>query len=408
MKHIIKSAWYSVLYRKGAVIMAVLSVAMSIYVCLGVEHIRTEARKNFVNTVSGVDLIVGPRTGSINLLLYSVFRMGNATNDIQWASFQTISEHPSVKWTIPISLGDSHKGFRVMGTNDQFFSRFRYGAQQSLVVAQGREFTTSNDVVLGANVARRLQYKLGDRIVLAHGIAEHSFSQHDDHPFTIVGVLKPTGTPVDNALYVSLEGIEAMHKNWQAGPSFGQPATKAQDDLTPERVTAIMIGLNSKLATFKFQRWVNNFSKEPLMAILPGVVITELWQMMGMVERSLFAISLLIFIAAMFGITAMLLSSMRERAPEIRIMRALGASPLQNYCLLTAEALIIVFMGAALAIVSLLGSIVIVNQWLSASMGLFFSLNIFSSTNLWIITLMVLSVLLITLRPSIKAYRAVT
>ncbi len=408
---LLKTAWRSLLYRKSAVVMAILSVAMSVYVLLGVEHIRKEARSNFTNTISGVDLIAGPRTGQINLLLYSVFRMGTPTNNISWQSFQAMVEHPNVNWAIPISLGDSHKGFRVVGTNQSFFKHFRYGSGYSLAIEEGVEFTGVMDVVLGAKVARELAYALGDKVILAHGIAKNSFALHKDRPFNVVGVLKSTGTPVDNALYVSLEGIEAIHKNWQGGVQLGksQSPLAQQDtaDLTPKSVTAAMLGLNSKLATFKVQRWINNYNKEPLIAILPGVVLVELWQMMGKIEKILMLVSSLIFVSALFGIAAMLLSSMRERKRELLILRSLGASPLMNYWLLSCEALLITLLGSLIAVVFLLSSILIVNNLFSTALGMSFSFNLWSVSNGIIFLMMIVSVFLICLIPAVKIYREI-
>ena len=110
-------AYKSLLDRKGSVLLTLLAISVSIFVLLGIEHIRHQAKESFGNTVSGTDLIVGARTGNLNLLLYSVFRIGNATNNIRWETYEEIASNPSVEWTIPISLGDSHRGYRVMGTS---------------------------------------------------------------------------------------------------------------------------------------------------------------------------------------------------------------------------------------------------------------------------------------------------
>jgi len=395
-----KVAWRSLLYRKSAVVMAVLSVMMSVYVLLGVEHIRQESRSSFTNTVSGVDLIAGPRTGQVNLLLYSVFRLGTPTNNISWSAAERINQHEDVAWTIPISLGDSHSGFRVVGTTATFFERYKYGQERALTFADGDSFTNVLDVVLGASVAGELNYQLGQEVVLSHGIADQSFTMHDQHPFRVVGILNATGTPVDNALYVSLAGIEAIHMSSAAEVSDEELA-----QIIPEQVTAVMIGLKSKFATFNVQRWINDFTDEPLLAILPGVTLIELWSMMSVVEKALLTISVLIFVAALFGVAAMLLSSMRERKQELVIIRALGAKPITNYWLLVSEALLIVVIGIALAIVALVISILIFNAFYSASLGMSFSLNILNQQSVFALLAMLVCVFVICLLPAINAYR---
>jgi putative ABC transport system permease protein len=126
--------------RKFTTILTVASIALSVTLLLGVERIRNEARSSFTNTISGTDLIVGARTGPVQLLLYSVFRIGNATNNISWQSYQDISRNPKVKWTIPISLGDSHQGYRVMGTNKAYFDYFRFAGGRQLELSEGSIF----------------------------------------------------------------------------------------------------------------------------------------------------------------------------------------------------------------------------------------------------------------------------
>lgn len=402
----LKTAWRSLRYRQSAVIMALLSIALSIFVLLGVEHLRKETRSHFTNTVSGVDLIVGARTGQINLLLYSVFRIGTPTNNIDWHSVQELAAQPEVAWLIPISLGDSHQGFRVVGTDQRFFEHFRYGQQQPLTLTQGQTFQATMDLVLGSEVAATLGYGLGDKLTLAHGVAQHSFSEHKEHPFTVTGILAPTGTPVDNALYVSLQGIEAIHQNWQGGVALPHLSGKARtQSLEPKAVTALMVGLKSKMATFKLQRWINDYPREALMAILPGVVLIELWQMTGAIERVLLLISGLIFVSALFGVTAMLLSSMRERRQELRILRSLGASPLILYLLLVSEALIILLLGTVIAVLALLLALGLANMGAGPALGLSFSLNIFTTGSALTLALMLASVFVISLIPAWRAYQ---
>ena len=227
---ILSLAWKSLLNRRYTALLTVLAIALSSALLLGVERIRHETKQAFTQSVSGTDLVVGARSGSINLLLYSVFHIGNATNNISWKSYQDIATRKSVAWTIPISLGDSHRGYRVVGTNRDFFQHYRYGAKRALEFAQGGPFHAVYDTVIGAEVAESLGYASGEKIVVAHGAGNVSFSKHDDKPFTVVGILKRTGTPVDRALFVSLQGIDAIHVGWQGGapiPGMKIPAKVA-------------------------------------------------------------------------------------------------------------------------------------------------------------------------------------
>lgn len=406
---LLKVARKSLLNRKVTALLTVLSIAVSVFVLIGVEHIRHETKSNFTRTLSGTDLIVGARTGQINLLLYSVFRIGNATNNISWQSYQKLAKSPLVKWTVPISLGDSHKGYRVLGTTQDYFKYYRFGDKQPLRLAQGKRFSGVFDVVLGAEVAKKLGYKLGEKVVLAHGISDTSFSMHDDKPFTVVGILAPTGTPVDQTLHVSLAAIEAIHIDWQNGvrvPGHSIPADKVtQYDLTPKNITAFLVGLNSKIATFGVQRMVNEYPNEALMAILPGATLASLWQTIGFVEKVLLVISVLVLLSALIGMSTMLLSSLRERNRELAILRAIGASPLFSVLLIELEVLLLTLAGIALAVLALFAVLVLGKDFLVSEYGLFVSTVFITPQVIKIMLVIVVAALLLGLIPAVLAYR---
>ncbi|MCP5093122.1 MAG: ABC transporter permease, partial [Gammaproteobacteria bacterium] len=201
--------------RKLSVGLAITSITLSVALLLGVEILRNEAKSSFASTVSGTDLIVGARSGSVNLLLYSVFRIGNPTNNIDWHSYEEIRDLPGVKWSIPLSMGDTHKGFRVIGTDHNYIEPYRYARDRQLSLSQGNWFEHEDETVLGAEVVANLGYRLGDKIVVAHGAGDESFIKHNDQPFRVVGVLAATGTPVDRSVHVSLAGFDHMHEAWQ-------------------------------------------------------------------------------------------------------------------------------------------------------------------------------------------------
>ena len=391
---LIKLAIKSLRDRKGSVILSIIAMTVSIFVLLGVEHIRYQTKESFANTVSGTDLIVGARTGSLNLLLYSVFKIGSPTNNISWSSFEKIALNPKVKWAIPLSLGDSHKGFRVLGTDGRYFEHFSYGNQHRLLFEKGSAFDDVFDVVLGYQVADKLGYQLGDKIVLAHGIAKNSFSLHTDKPFTIVGILAPTGTPVDQTLHVRLQGIKAIHSNGEninasqktsMSKEYHQHTKHDFSHLQPKSITALMLGLKSKMSTFKIQREINNDTQEPLLAILPGVALSELWQMMKILENTLFLVSVLVFISASLGVSAMLLSSIKQRAKEIQLLRVIGAPPLFLFFLIELETLFIATISSILGAVILVVSLLFAQSYLASYFGLQISVNIFSINTLRLI-----------------------
>ena len=405
----LRLAQKSLIDRRGSVLLTIFAISVSIFVLLGVEHLREQARQSFSSTVSGTDLIVGARTSNQNLLLYSVFRVGNATNNIRWSSYQAIASNPNVEWTIPLSLGDSHRGYRVLGTSTDYFQYYSYGAQRLLKFEQGGPFESLLDVVLGAEVARKLGYEIGDSLVLAHGLGDTSFSNHDDNPFQVVGILEATGTPVDQSLHVSLEAIEAIHEGWQQGAQalvgINAPSNASNEALTPASITAFMVGLKSRLSIFGLQREINEYPDEPLLAILPGVTLTEFWRTLSTTENTLRLISVLVLSAALLGLSALLLTSIRERRHEISVMRMLGASPRFIFLLIEIEALLITILSSLLGGTLLLIALLFSQDWIASRFGLHLEVNFLSATNLSMMMLVMLCSSVICLIPAISAYR---
>ncbi|MEZ8651590.1 ABC transporter permease [Vibrio splendidus] len=408
MKVITHLALKSVLNRKATAILTILTVAVSVILLLGVERVRTEAKSSFANTISGTDLIVGGRSGQVNLLLYSVFRIGNATNNIDWKSYEEFSQHNAVKWAIPISLGDSHKGFRVMGTNHSYFENYRYGSKQPLTFQQGKEFNQLFDVVIGADVAKKLDYKIGDHIILAHGISDVAFSRHENLPFTIVGILAPTGTPVDKTVHVSLEAIEAIHVGWESGANLGHtPNAEAlkQRDFQPKQITAMMVGLKSKIQTFALQREINNYRQEPLSAIMPGIALHELWGMMAVAEQALLIVSGFVVIAGLLGMLSSLLTSLQERRREMAILRAMGARPRHVFGLLISEASALTFLGITLGVAVLFALIAVVAPIVQQSYGINISISAITPHEWKLLMLVQIAGIIIGFIPAFRAYR---
>ena len=427
--------------RRLTATLTLVSVAMSVALLVGVERLRTEAKASFANTISGADLIVGARGGPLNLVLYSIFRMGEATNNISWESYQAIAGRPEVAWTIPLSLGDAHRGFRVLGTDANYFEHYRFGTGRPLEFAQGAQFDDATGAVLGAEVAATLGYRLGDEIVVSHGLGAVSFEHHDDAPLRVVGVLAYTGTPVDRTVHVSLAAITRMHdggghaEHHEAGhdepdhedagrdepdhdehghgetghdehgndesghddhdheehepdeaedehgddrhghgerghdvpghdedghdqdehgqSEHGHDEPHRDDDAdahAPAAITACIVGLRARPQLLAFQRFVNEYPGEPLLAAVPGVVLQRLWELVAVAELALFAVSALVVLAGLVGMLTMLLASVAERRREMAVLRAVGAGRGLVFALLVAEAAVLAGAAAVVGV----------------------------------------------------------
>jgi putative ABC transport system permease protein len=374
------SAWN----RRGTLALVVLSIALATALLLSLERLRTDIRSSFALAVSGTDLVVGARTGPVQLMLYAVFRVGGATNNIRMDSVRAIAAHRAVAWTVPISLGDSHRGFPVLGTTTDYFTRFAYGEKQPLVLAHGQAFSGTLDglyqAVLGAEVARSLGYTLGQKIVLAHGLAGLDgalASEHADKPFTVVGILAPTGTPVDRSVHVSLQAIEAIHLDWVGGAPLPKaagltiaPEMARKFDLEPQQVTAVLVGLKSRAAVFNVQRFVADYEAEPLLAVLPGVALDELWAVVGLGERALQAMSVLVAAVSLASLVAVVLAGLNERRRELAVLRAVGAGPRHVLALLAAEGALVTGLGAVLGAAAAALAVALAGPWVQQRFGI--------------------------------------
>lgn len=487
----------SVLNRRLTAGLTVLSVAVSVALLVGVDRIRTEARAGFANTISGADLIVGARGGPLNLLLYSVFRIGDATSGISWDSYEDIAARPEVAWTIPLSLGDSHRGYRVLGTTEAYLEHYRHGREQRLELVAGTGLSGIRDAVLGAEVADRLGYVVGDSIVVSHGIGDVSFEHHDEMPFTVTGILAATGTPVDRTVHVTLAGIEAIHDDSAHAADHGDHAddhadhahdgdhaadngdghsddhgddhaddhsddhagehdddhgddaddhadhgdghadehgdhaddhgnhdadhadghgdyaddhaddhsdhaddhpdhhtddhgedhaddhedhgaehvgghadAHSADHAEPDSITAFIVGLDSRPLLLGLQRYVNEYTAEPLMAIIPGVALQQLWEMLGVAEAAMLGIAVLVVVAGLIGMLTTFLTSLTERRREMAILRAAGAGPGLIFALLIVEALLLAAAGSLAGVAVVHAAMVLARPVLLAEFGL--------------------------------------
>ena len=357
------SAWN----RRYTLMLTLLSVALAVTLLLGVERLRHATKAAFAQSISGTDLVIGARSSPVQLVLYAVFRLGEATNNLRWSSYE------------------------------------------SLFLIEGRPFATHFEAVLGAEVAARLGYRLGDRIILSHGAGDFSLGEHADKPFVVVGILSPTGTPVDRTVHVSLASIEAIHLDWVAGaPIPGltiPPEQVSKFDLQPKTITAVLVGLKNRAAVFRVQRQINEFTAEPLLAVLPGVALDELWQVVGLVEKILLLVSALVVVIGLAGLVAVVLASLNERRRELAILRSVGASLPQILALLLIEGILLTICGALLgfALLSSLG--VVFAPMLESRLGLSLALALPNSQEMKLLGMVVLTGAMSSLIPALQAYR---
>ena len=350
-------AWRSAWSRRHALAMVALSVSVSVLILLGVQQLRHDARQSFTQALSGVDLIVGPRGSASELMLYSVFQVGRPSRNMAHEAYVSLRALPQVRWAVPVQLGDTYRGFPVLGTTPELFEVFQtQGAR--LQWAQGRPFADPQadagavvEAVLGAQVAARHGLSVGDRLVLTHGRSDGLAPDHADQPFTVVGVLQATGAPIDRNVIISLQGFEALHQGMGAPglPSLGgagaPPTVAERAALVPRELTAVWVGLHARTEVFSARRGIERLPQDSLMAVLPGVALDELWQVVKLAENALLAIGVLVAVSGMLSVAAVLMVGLSARRKELAVLRALGATPLALLGLVWLEALGVCLLG---------------------------------------------------------------
>lgn len=327
--------------------LTVFSIALSVMLLIGVDRVREGAQKGFEGTLSHVDLVVGARGGSLPLLLYSVFHIGTANNDISYASYEHFKNHPAVKWTIPFTLGDSYREYRVVATDDNFYDHYQYRGGQSIRFTEGSRAEGIFDVVLGSEVAKHLGIGVGQQLVLTHGI-EGSFFTHKDKPFTVVGILAPTATPVDRAIYITLYGDEAMHLGWEHGapPLKEIPAsTIHKEDLHIDQISAFLLADKSRISTLLLEREINTYKPEPLTAIIPALALEDLWRVLSYADLALSLVSAAVLVVGLLAMLTALYTAQNERRHEVAVLRAVGLHARQIFGLFVLESTLISAVG---------------------------------------------------------------
>ncbi|HEY7553632.1 MAG TPA: ABC transporter permease [Candidatus Binatia bacterium] len=404
-------AYRSLKNRRLTSTLTLLSLALSVSLWVGIEHLRHGARESFSNTISQTDLIVGARGAPLQLLLYTVFHIGAPTANVTYESYEKIKNHRAVEWTIPISLGDSHRGFRVVGTNEDFYRHYRFRQDRQIEFAQGRAPSDVFEVALGSEVASRLGYGLGQRVVVTHGMSNAAgIMDHDDRPFTVVAILQPTLTPIDRALYVTLEGIEAMHMDWKDGapPLKGKETPAEQikkENIEIGQITAFFLRARSRVQTLGLQREITTFPEESLLAVIPGVALSELWAGIGYGEQVLKVVALFVVIVGLLGMLMALYTSLNERRREIAILRAVGVGPVKVIGMLILESGLLTFVGTALGVGLIYGLVLVLQPYIEQQFGLHIPLRPLTLTEYRYLAAVVGGGIAVGLIPAWKAYR---
>jgi len=421
--------------------LTVASIALSVTLLVGIENVRAGVRESFAGTIRGTDLIVGARGGSLQVLLSSVFGIGSPAGSVKMSTFDRWKAHAAVKWAVPYSLGDSHRGFRVVGTTPEFFARYRFRQNSLVTLASGKVFSAATEVVIGHDVAERLQYVVGTRMIVTHGLRDIGTSSHEAYPFVVVGVLARTFTPIDRSVYVTLEGIEAMHEGFEkplvataapsqappmvmpgAAPPSGAPMVMPGAEPPPapvpapvraepahdhgdDQITSFFVGTRNRFEALLLQREMNTDLVEPLTAVIPGVALGELWQNIGGAEVGLRVIAIFAVAIGLTGMLVSLYSSLEARRREMAIFRAVGAGPRTIVSLLVLESGLLALLGCVVGVALVYAGLAAGQAPIEERFGLHLAIRGLGATEWTYLAVVFGAGIVIGFVPALKAYR---
>ena len=387
-----------------------ISLMASMVLLLSIERIQQGAEEGFNQSISGVDAIIGPRSSSLELVLYTVFHLGRPTNNITTKTIDDMRLRSDISWLVPIALGDSHRGFRVVATESNYFEHIQYANNQSLTFSKGGVFSELSEAVVGSDVAEKLNYSIGSKIQITHGSIESTGNKHDDFSFKVVGVLNKTGTPIDQAVFLDLKGYELLHLGWQSGKKVLSLedidlSSLPDDALTPKTVTAAFVGLKSKLTLFNFSKSIREYPKEAISAVIPGIALSELWSIVGLVDKGFQLLSWIIIAISLIAMVTLIIASLDNRKQEMTIYRANGASPKFLAAMVIYESLVI-------GLVAIIGAVILVtivtyfaSNQLNLALGISPSFKWISLDEIKVFSIILLAGVLSSLIPAAMVFR---
>ena len=292
----------------------------------------------FDRDLAGIDVVVGAKGSPMQLILSGVFQLDVPTGNVPLAAVEALKAHPQVAQVIPISMGDSFRGFRILGTTPAYLDRYK------AALAGGNLWKQPMQAVLGAQVVLQTGLQVGNTFAGNHGLGVGGHA-HGNTPYTVAGILKPTGTVLDRVVLTSLESVWQVHELDTALDDDDRKVMEAERE-----VTLALITYRTPLAAVTFPRFINTTTE--MQAAAPALEITRLLSMVGVGVDVLRALAGVLLLTASLSVFIALWNAVRERRADLALLRMLGAPPRKVAGLLLCEALWLALMAAVLGVLA--------------------------------------------------------
>jgi putative ABC transport system permease protein len=395
--------------RRLSSTLTALSIALGVSVTVGVLALKEQSHEGFQQSAFGYDLVVGAKGSKLQLVLNTVYHLDQSTGNIPYALYARLKTDRRVRLAVPMAVGDFYQGFRLVGASDKLLTDFEVQKGQKFELAQGRVYAFDEkmlehlmtappdhvhehegqvfEAVLGSIAAERTGLTLGSAFVAQHGSEE---GQAHEEKWTVVGILKPTGTANDRAIFINLE-------------SFFHIKGHQKEEVVRGKISTIVLKTKGPMAA-KDLAWEINNGVEAMGGV-PAEVVVELFDLIGKVDVLLLAVSVLVIVVAGVSILVSIYNSMAERRRPIAIMRALGARRGTIFAVIVMEASALCLIGG---LVGLLGGHVltaVAGGILKSAAGVVVSPWSFSLNELWVLAGLQALGALVGVVPAAKAYR---
>ena len=366
-------------------VLSVMLLAIGVGMVSFIITLSNQLNDRFNRDIRGIDMVVGAKGSPLQLILSAVYQIDNPTGNIKLSEASRVQNHPLVKYGIPLSYGDSYQGFRIVGTDTSYLSHFKAS------FSNGSVWKKSMDVVLGSVAAERLNMDLGSHFHGTHGLESEGHS-HDEAHYTVVGILKPTGSVADRLILTTTESVWDIYQHESA---------HADDE---GEVTALLVKFKSPMGIMQVPRFINE--KTSMQAALPAIEINRLYELMGIGFSTLQAIGLLILAIAALSVFISLLNSLKERKYELALMRSLGASPSKLFGLVVIESLLLCVAGYLFGIILGRFGIMVLSSYGEEQFHFGVTQYGLASIEMWLFPFTLLVGLLAAVIPAFRAYRS--
>ena len=390
--NLFRLAWSYLKARPLVTLLNVLLLALGVGTIGFVFLVDRQIGERLDRDARGIDLVVGAKGSPLQLILAGIYHLDAPTGNIPLEAVRTLEANPLVREVIPLSLGDTLRGFRIVGTIPAYVER--YGGE----LESGRVFGATLEAVLGSSVARTTRLGVGDRFAGSHGLAEGG-AEHAD-AYVVVGILKPTGTVLDRLVLVSTESVWRVHE----GHAAGNAAAEHEHHDDDREVTVLLVRYASPIAAASLPRKIN--TETNLQAASPAYESARLFRMIGVGADVIRAFGGVVLATAALSLFIALYHALNERAYDIAVLRTLGARPAWIAMMLLAEALLLAAVGGVLGLLLAHALVAVLAWWLSAQDSLSIGASAFSAGELWLLGPALVAGVLAAILPGWRAARA--